>query len=186
VKQPETNKKLKVTKEVLKILGAAGLIAGALVFPGLAQVFTLFEDESRPRYYRRKEAFRKLRKNQTIRVSQTKTGVQIILTDKGRRHFLRQQIKDFSQTKPKTWDGRWWLVMFDIPETRKTTRDMIRWKMKQLGFVTIQKSVAVYPYPCQDLILNLRDYHRLRPGELYVFEAKVLEGADALKKHFKI
>ena len=76
--------------------------------------------------------------------------------------------------------------MFDIPETRKTVRDLIRWKLKRAGFVTIQKSVAVYPYPCHELIINLRNYHNLRPGELYVFEAKVLEGAEVLKKYFKL
>lgn len=182
----KTNQKLQTTKEVLKILGAAGLIAGVLIFPGLAQVLALFEDDYAPRRYRKREAFQKLQKNQAIKVAQTGAGIKIILTDKGKRLMLRHQINDYHKTKPAKWDGRWWLVMFDIPQARKHIRDLIRWKLKRIGFVTIQKSVAVYPYPCQDLIINLRSFHQLRPGELYVFEAKVLEGIDILKKHFKL
>ncbi|MBI4054362.1 MAG: hypothetical protein HY397_03480 [Candidatus Doudnabacteria bacterium] len=180
------NQRLETTKEVLKILGAAGLIAGTLVFPGLAQVWSLFDQPNSSQRYRRRAAFRQLQKREVFKLSRSRTGIKIILTKKGRRQILRHQISEWYESKPSSWDGRWWLVMFDIPEERRQTRDILRWKLKQAGFITIQKSVEVYPYPCQDLILNLRNYYRLLPGELYVFEAKILEGADVLKRHFRL
>lgn len=59
------------------------------------------------------------------------------LTDKGKEQALWAKIK-FDDEK---WDGKWRLVMFDIPEKRRQARDLLRSKLKQWGFMHWQKSV---------------------------------------------
>ncbi len=49
--------------------------------------------------------------------------------------------------------------MFDIPENRKSARESIRNKLKELGFTQFQKSVWLYPYPCEAEIDFITEYY---------------------------
>ena len=59
------------------------------------------------------------------------------LTDQGREKAMFASLK-FSE---KEWDGKWRLVIFDVPEKRRQARDLLRSKLKQWGFVYFQQSV---------------------------------------------
>lgn len=41
----------------------------------------------------------------------------------------------------KDWDGKWRIVLFDIPEQKRTIRMLLRKKLKEWGFIQWQKSV---------------------------------------------
>ncbi len=84
------------------------------------------------------------------------------LTEKGSRKLLPPR-----STQPKsTWDGHWRLLIFDIPEEEKSTRDYLRGELKRQGFYMLQLSVWVTPYQVdkdlQELIreIGARDYVR--------------------------
>ena len=49
-------------------------------------------------------------------------------------------------------DGEWRIVIFDIPEKFKKAREALRMKLKELGFLELQKSVFIFPYECEDEI----------------------------------
>ena len=55
-------------------------------------------------------------------------------------------------------------MLFDIPETKKTARDALRHKLRQLGCFQFHKSVFVHPAPCEDEIdflaelFNIQEY----------------------------
>jgi len=112
--------------------------------------------------------------------------VRIILTKKGEKRLLEAKRLEFKLKKPKVWDKKWRMVMFDIPESNRTGRDPIRKQLYKFGFLRIQRSVFIIPYSCQDLIDSLRDYFRLADGELYIFETKVIEGEKTLLEYFKV
>lgn len=59
------------------------------------------------------------------------------LTDKGREKAV---LASFLQNDEK-WDGKWRLIMFDVPEKRRSARDVLRRKLKDWGFVHFQQSV---------------------------------------------
>lgn len=59
------------------------------------------------------------------------------LTDTGREKAVLANLK-FDE---RDWDGRWRLVIFDIPEKRRQARDLLRSKLKQWEFVHFQQSV---------------------------------------------
>lgn len=52
----------------------------------------------------------------------------------------------------KEWDGRWRLVFWDIPEENRAARDVLRDKLKQLGFIRWQKSVWASKKNCTDIL----------------------------------
>lgn len=62
----------------------------------------------------------------------------------------------------RTWDGKMYLVTYDIPEKQRRSRDLLREYLKRLGCGRLQDSVWITPYDPTEI---LRDYiakHRLQ------------------------
>ncbi len=89
--------------------------------------------------------------------------VEIVLTKNGRKNALRFQIDEITIKKPDKWDGKWRMVIFDIPERKRRARGALRDKLKELGFKELQKSVFVYPYECEDEINFITEVFEIRP-----------------------
>jgi len=58
-------------------------------------------------------------------------------------------------------DGRLRVIMFDIPEKFKMSRNLFRKHLVDLGFVMQQKSVWASKLPCEDLVELVVKYHGL-------------------------
>ena len=79
------------------------------------------------------------------------------ITEKGTRRLIESE-KDISKITidtPKSWDNKWRLLLYDIPERSKNSRDRFSSKLKNLGFVQLQRSVWVFPYNCEKEILKI-------------------------------
>lgn len=73
----------------------------------------------------------------------------------------RQKLRNIKLSNPKSlvdtrWDGFWRMVMLDLPESRKSERDSIRYILKKAGFLCMKNSVWVSPYPFEHLFLNIK------------------------------
>jgi DNA-binding transcriptional regulator PaaX len=91
----------------------------------------------------------------------------------------------FKINKPQKWDGKWRMVMFDLPVRFSKARNALRFKLKQLGFIQFQKSVWIYPYSCKEEIAFVSDYYRVgRYVEL--LEISSINNDLKFKKHFKL
>lgn len=49
-------------------------------------------------------------------------------------------------SKRKKWDRKWRVVVFDIKEVSRKTRERFRYKLKEVGFGMLQESVFISPY----------------------------------------
>ncbi len=78
---------------------------------------------------------RKIKKNNKLRYEITTKGI----THLQNKYFVLSYQK-------KRWDKKWRVMIFDIEETNRKIRDSLRYKIKQLGFGYLQKSVWVSPY----------------------------------------
>ena len=127
-----------------------------------------------------------LKKKEWIKMKKGKDGYWYPeLTEKGRWLAMLHQIEDLRVEIPAKWDGRWRMVLFDIPEHRKKARDAFSRTLKQLGFVQFQKSIFLHPADCRKEIDFVIDFFSLKPYVKFaVLES--LEGDRQLKKHFKI
>jgi len=65
--------------------------------------------------------------------------------------------------KPLKWDNLWRLVIFDIPEDKKSARMALASKLKELGFYPMQKSVYIHPYECKDEIDFIMELFDITP-----------------------
>src|SRR3989344_6103703 len=60
--------------------------------------------------------------------------------------ILHEEINLLNLAK-KSWDGSWRIVIFDIEEKESHTRNMLRRKLRNLGFAMWQESVYITPHP---------------------------------------
>jgi phenylacetic acid degradation operon negative regulatory protein len=87
--------------------------------------------------------------------------------------------------KPEKWDGRWRVVFFDIPEENKTERQQLRRLLLKNGFVKMQHSVYICPWPVnRDALKYLKDTGLIK----FIRFGKMEELDDDvdLRKRFKL
>ena len=87
--------------------------------------------------------------------------------------------------KKRRWDKRWRVVVFDIPEKHRRTRDSLRSSMRELGFYRLQDSVWVYPHDCEEVVMLIKTEMRVGAALLYMIVEK-LENDSKLREHFGI
>jgi len=112
-------------------------------------------------------------------------NVKIIITARGKQKVLLNNIDEIKLKKQKRWDGKWRLIIFDIPHSRKGARDAFRKILKNLGFYPLQKSVFITPYPCENEIDFIASIFDIRQNVLLLY-VNNFEGEEKLKYHFKI
>lgn len=105
------------------------------------------------------------------------------VTEAGARLLALESMREASVRKPKRWDGRWRVVIFDIPERRRGVRNRLRLFMQEYGFVRLQDSVWIYPYDCEDLIALAKANFRIGADVLYMIVER-LERDKHLREHF--
>lgn len=106
-----------------------------------------------------------------------------LLTNKGKLKATHYYFKNIIKNKVR-WDGKYRLVMFDIPEKFKKERDRFRHQLKEFGFYELQKSVFVFPLDCKKEINFLIDFFNFKDHVNYgILE---LENDDNLRKFFKL
>jgi len=105
------------------------------------------------------QALYRLKKRKIVTIKKMDNGETLIkLTERGKRRKLKYDFEDLKISGDTSWDGKWRILMFDIPESRKGAREALRNKINKLGFVQFQKSVWLYPYPCQNEIDFITEY----------------------------
>lgn len=69
--------------------------------------------------------------------------------------------------KKRKWDGRIYLITYDIPEHKKVIRDRFREWLKALGCGMLQASVWLTPYDPREVLRKYIRYNRLE-GEVLI------------------
>lgn len=68
------------------------------------------------------------------------------LTKKGKVEALLARLASTDKKMKVKWDGKWRLIIWDIPESSRQQRNKIRYFVRNLGFYKLQLSVFVRPY----------------------------------------
>ena len=86
----------------------------------------------------------------------------LVLSADGKKRALTYQTYEMKITRPKVWDKKWRVVIFDIPEDEREARDSLRGHLTRLGFHKLQQSVSVFPFECRDEIEFLVELYGIR------------------------
>lgn len=150
----------------------------------LGRVLEQFDHEPDERNKMRQNLTRLYRKREIAFLKKDNRYI-ITLTESGKRRLLSYSLQELAVAPQKTWDGIWRVIIFDIPEKEKSARDSMRFYLKRAGFVQIQDSVFVTPYPCRNEVDFLVEYHSIQPY-VRMIEANVIDGANELKDYFNL
>lgn len=167
---------------ILRTIAAAGILSVALVAPGVIKAM------------HRLNMIPKNRHGEYVKSSASKLvkrgllfydGKKYRLTSKGESILRRWQFADFKLQKPRKWDGKWRVIIFDIPEKLKKTRNHLTLLLRQAGFVRLQDSVWVYPYDCEDVITLLKTDFGIGKYLIYLI-VEELENDKHLREVFEL
>ena len=132
------------------------------------------------------QAIERLYMSKLVTVKDNRNGtLTLILSDEGKEVALTYNLDRIAIQKPAHWDGKWRVVMFDVPENLKKVRDTLRLHFKNMGFYEFQKSVFVHPYPCKDEIEFIIEHYDIRRF-LRFMVATDIDTAIELKRHFRL
>jgi len=169
------------TKEILLwMLKAGGIIGLSILSPQLPT--NLLKGYLKHRY-RLKERLAKLELRGWIKITEKQDQLMLELVEKGEKKALYYRLEDLNIAKPEKWDGLWRVVIFDIPEEKKIAREVLRNKLKQLGFIKLQKSVFVFPYPCKKEIEIIKNAYEIMPYITFMIVKKI-DHEEKLKDKF--
>ena len=140
--------------------------------------------KSTPRYDLSRGARRLIEKGY-IKMETRKGEEVLALTTMGEHALSRIKYGMIKITKPKHWDGKWRVVIYDIKEDRKRMRRELREALEYFDFTSIQKSVWVYPYPCKNLLATIKADFKIGKEVLYMV-VDSLENDKWLRRHFRL
>ncbi len=182
------DKRKNIQKIILRTIFATGILGVTLVAPNVLSVIRQFEGSFKRKKnlkYSINDSFARLREKGFVEIIELNGKKVARITKKGESKLDFLDKHDFKLKIPKKWDGRWRVVIFDIKESRKKTRSLLRLTLSQIGFRKLQNSVWIYPYDCEDLISLLKADFQIGKDVLYMIVEK-LENDLQLCKTFKL
>ena len=144
--------------KLLKVLVVGGVITIAAVNPffGLLAAKVIEEELRKRKWQRFRRYLYYLKRRGFIEVNENSDGSYLVrATSAGKRQAKKYDLDDIFIQIPKKWDKQWRLVMFDIPVGKQKGRLALLSKLRQLGFIMLQKSIWAHPFECQNEVAVL-------------------------------
>lgn len=170
------------TEDVLKVIAAGGIVIASAMIPSLPvaimSVYKVWKDVNKSDLGR---IIKRLEKQEMISIRHIENKIQIKITDHGKKRLLEYDYEHIS-LKAKRRDGKWRLIIFDVPENKKRNRDAFVRKLLQFGCIRLQDSVYANAFPCKSEVdflshfLEISDYvtvvklDRIERGEQLIFK----------------
>ncbi|MBI5140401.1 MAG: hypothetical protein HZA94_03070 [Candidatus Vogelbacteria bacterium] len=178
-----------ILKEILYVLALGGAITLALTSPYVAKkIISSIRHELQNKKLKKEfllQKFYYLRRKDLISFVEKDDEVEIVITENGRKQLLKYNFDGMKVGRPTIWDGRWRLVFFDIPESKKAARNALVCKLKDLEFVRFNNSVWVFPYECQKEIDFIGEIFEVGQYVHYAVVAQITND-DALRSVFRL
>lgn len=172
-----------VRNAALIAIGAAGLIAVSAIAPNMFQILGRSGALARLKFQTR-GVLTRLKMKGEIEFIERDGKRYARLTELGETSFaLARQKISLASGKPRKWDRRYRLVIFDVPEKRKKIREHLRSQMREVGFLRVQDSAWVYPYDCEEFVALLKADLHIGNDVLYAVIEEI-ENDARIRKHF--
>jgi len=176
----------KITKNIFSIIDQI-MTAGQTIFSRRSLLSKLNEiselDSKGCRYVN--QTIKRVQERKWIDMVERKGKIFYRVTPLGAKKVNEYKFKEL-KISSKKWDGWWRIIVFDIPETKRFGRDVLRDKLKYLGVYSLQKSVFICPFDCQEVIMTLADFYGISEY-LEIFLARSIGRREReIRKHFGI
>jgi len=186
-------KKGEITKIILATLGIGALLGGTILitpnFPIIIGSFIKLIEEIKgiklPKL-KVKRTLELLEKRKILNLEVKNNEVYVEVEDIWNTEIIKYSIQSLLELKRKNkWMGKWFLVIFDVPEVQRNKRRYLRDFLKEIGFYQYQQSVYVFPYECEKEVVLIK---KIVEGGKYLsyIVADKIEHEDKLKTYFHL
>ncbi|MEK7062617.1 MAG: hypothetical protein AAB861_04255 [Patescibacteria group bacterium] len=177
------NKKANLQEMILTAVKLAGILAITAVAPNVLGAMYKIGILPHPR---QRESILNSRKRLVKKGYLVYKNGLLEITDAGRNHLMKETLfENLKQNKNKKrkWDGKWRVLIFDIPVRRNSDREYLRNTLIAMGFMKLQHSVWIYPYDCEDLVTLLKAEIKIGRNVLYMI-VEALEYDKPVRSYF--
>lgn len=182
----QDKRKMAIQTALLRTLYIGGMLTIAILAPKMTRLLGKLDRAKTNRqelYGRIRMATNRLKQRGLVRES---ADGRIELTPQGQVRIEHILMREYQVPEPVVWNGKWHILLFDIRERRRKTRTQLRNLLQGAGFVRLQDSVWVHPYPCDEFVALVRAHLSSGVGELRHITADALEADRALRDHFRL
>ena len=181
----EKHIKGELAKNILNNLAIGGVLAAGLAFPNIVQLLDFFGATEFGERRKIMRALEKMKKRKLVRIYD-KDGLDVVeITESGKKKVLSYNLENIKINRPKKWDGYWRVIIFDIPEKNKKARRALSFKLNDMEFFPLQKSVFVCPFECDKEIDFVAEFFGVRKYIKRIL-AKEIENEDVLKRFYNL
>jgi len=165
-----------------------GFISPALLAAAIPSAM-LFKEKDKESKRKIRQTLSRMERDGLVKIRRREEKAEIILTEKGKKnatkHYMYHQLERFQDKKPK-WDGKWRVVVFDIPQDQRIVRDAFRYLIKKLGMYQLQKSVWVYPHDCEKEVTELKEFFEIPEEAIRLIVTDSIGPDKKIRKKFNI
>ena len=178
-----TDKKI-LTREVLKVIAIGGILLGSVAIPtlpvALGAAIKIWKNVNRKDLGR---IIKRLEKQEMISINEKGGQISIMVTEKGKKRLLEYDFENI-QLNAKRRDGKWRLIIFDIPEDKRNARDVFRRKLIELAMIRLQDSVFASAFPCKNEVDFLSHFLEISDFITLVLVDKIERGEQLIYKKY--
>ncbi len=114
-----------------------------------------------------------------------RTSKRYVAGKKGKGLLSEEEVWALTIPKQGKWDGRWRMVLYDVPVRKRRQRNALRMRLQEMGLVMYQASVWVYPYPLEKPVHAIAEFYGVSDCVLFAI-AERLNGEKHLQAHFDL
>ena len=102
-----------------------------------------------------------------------------------RKELVLQERTGKKKRKDSAWDGKWRIVLFDVPESKRPIRDYLRGVLKRAGCYALMRSMWISPYKLPSYIQRILEDAAYRKYARMITTSDIDYDED-LRKRFRL
>jgi DNA-binding transcriptional regulator PaaX len=175
------SQKTPIQKAIFKILGRKKAISFDSLKEGVGNTIKdSYNSKNRPEYAISR-SIKQLASDGLIECFQSDFQPYFRLSDEGKKRLNYNALDNDTTLVSNNWDGKWRIIILDLPEERKSERESLRYLLKKAGFICLKNSVWVSMYPYENLFINIKKDLNLT-SEMMVIVTNTID--EATEKEF--
>ncbi|MFA6536756.1 MAG: hypothetical protein WC250_02155 [Candidatus Paceibacterota bacterium] len=133
-----------------------------------------------------KRAIKSIHRDRLVSEIKSSDGsIRLVLTERGKEAGVLCNLDKLKLKVPAKWDGNWRIVIFDVPEKLKVVRESLRMHLNNLGFIELQKSAFIYPFPCFEEVSEVVNFYGAEK-HVRMITASAVDNEESLKIQFDL
>ncbi|MEI6580876.1 MAG: hypothetical protein WCO07_01745 [bacterium] len=149
-------KKDKYKKNILKILAEKPAVTVVELRKKITTPSPLLHKEERENFYAINRSLKNLVEAGCVEIHNSDNQKYLKITKRGTQKLNYIRLEGANALVSNTWDGFWRIIIFDIPENRKSEREALRYLLKKANFTCVKNTVWISPYPFEHLFTNIK------------------------------